>query len=202
MLYFTRLQESSNEGYQEDRFKNSFCRDRAQHQIRINSNHLSANNHHNTPGICDFNKCYSPLTVPNSAGPNSERQRLGNRHEINNSKQFPFGDFNLHQNLLDPNFFPSDSYDMGCIQSIAKSKVSPDRCHQNVIVENIQASIDRTPTEIEEKSPIVLRYRTPYFRASAHVIVPPIPRKETWTVGWIQACDSMKFINQYGDLGK
>lgn len=92
---------------------------------------------------------------------------------------------------------------MGCIQSIAKAKVSPDRYNYHcVIVEDIQAAIDRVPTEIEEKSEIVLRYKTPYFRASAQVIVPPIPKKETWTIGWIQACDSMKFINEYGNLGR
>lgn len=96
---------------------------------------------------------------------------------------------------------PYSPADMGCIQSIAKSKVSPGKYH-GIIVDDIQATIDRSPTEIEEKSPIVLRYRTPYFRASASVIVPPIPKDETWTVGWIQACDSMKFVNQYGKLGK
>ena len=28
--------------------------------------------------------------------------------------------------------------------------------------------------------------QTPYFRASATVILPPIRNDETWTVGWIQ----------------
>ena len=44
--------------------------------------------------------------------------------------------------------------------------------------------------------------QTPYFRASATVILPPIRNDETWTVGWIQACSHMEFINQYGDLGQ
>ena len=89
--------------------------------------------------------------------------------------------------------------DMGCFHSVSnKSKVGP--CRTNIFSE-VQATIDQSPTVIEEYSPIVLRYRTPYFRANAQVIMPPIRRKETWTVGWIQACDYMKFINQYGNLG-
>ena len=88
--------------------------------------------------------------------------------------------------------------DMGCIHSAQKKRVEP--C-QNSIYSDVCASIDQSPTIIEEYSPIVLRYRTPYFRAHAQVIMPPIPNKETWTVGWIQACDYMTFINQYGDLG-
>ncbi|XP_072494290.1 protein FAM78A-like [Notamacropus eugenii] len=57
------------------------------------------------------------------------------------------------------------------------------------------------PTLIEESSPIVLRYKTPYFKASARVVMPPIPRNETWVVGWIQACNQMEFFNTYSDLG-
>nr|CAB3263356.1 uncharacterized protein LOC494362 [Phallusia mammillata] len=92
-----------------------------------------------------------------------------------------------------------DQTDMGCFHSVSnKSKVGP--CRTN-IHSDVQATIDQSPTVIEEYSPIVLRYRTPYFRANAQVIMPPIRRKETWTVGWIQACDYMKFINQYGNLG-
>nr|XP_026691870.1 uncharacterized protein LOC494362 isoform X2 [Ciona intestinalis] len=93
----------------------------------------------------------------------------------------------------------SDQLDMGCFHSVSnKSKVGP--CRTNIF-SDVQATIDQSPTVIEEYSPIVLRYRTPYFRANAQVIMPPIRRKETWTVGWIQACDYMKFINQYGTLG-
>ena len=88
---------------------------------------------------------------------------------------------------------------MGCFHSVAhKTKVGPCR---TTIHSDVQASIDPTQTIIEEYSPIVLRYRTPYFRATAVVTMPPITKKETWTVGWIQACDHMKFINQYGNLG-
>lgn len=31
--------------------------------------------------------------------------------------------------------------------------------------------------------------------------MPPIPKKETWIVGWIQACSHMEFYNQYGEQG-
>ena len=64
------------------------------------------------------------------------------------------------------------------------------------------SSIDRKSTVIEESSPIVLRYKTPYFRANATILLPPIEKKHTWTLGWIQACERMKFVNKYGDLGE
>nr|XP_033816680.1 protein FAM78A [Geotrypetes seraphini] len=87
---------------------------------------------------------------------------------------------------------------MGCIQSLGcKAKLFRD----SITVIDARASIDSTPTSIDESSSVVLRYRTPHFRASAQVLVPPIPKKETWVVGWIQACNHMEFYNQYGDQG-
>ncbi|XP_076857372.1 protein FAM78B [Brachyhypopomus gauderio] len=87
---------------------------------------------------------------------------------------------------------------MGCIQSIAcKSRIK----RENIVVYDVSATIDQCPTVIEENSPIVLRYKTPYFKASARVVMPPIPRNETWVVGWIQACTQMEFYNTYGDIG-
>lgn len=89
-------------------------------------------------------------------------------------------------------------YAMGCIQSIScKSKVF----RESISVIEVKASIDPIPTSIDESSSVVLRYRTPHFRASAQVLVPPIPKKETWIVGWIQACSHMEFYNHYGDQG-
>ena len=90
---------------------------------------------------------------------------------------------------------------MGCMQSVAnKNKVAPVDTNFEVFT-NVKAVIDHSPTVVDESSPIVLRYRTPFFRAHAQVIFPPIEKKEMWTIGWIQACDDMKFINQYGELG-
>ncbi|XP_061636217.1 protein FAM78B [Phyllopteryx taeniolatus] len=88
---------------------------------------------------------------------------------------------------------------MGCIHSIACNKSRVRR--ENVVVCELAATIDRRPTAVEEDSAIVLRYKTPYFKASARVVMPPIPRHETWVVGWIQACTRMEFYNTYGDLG-
>lgn len=100
---------------------------------------------------------------------------------------------------LKHSLYSDTTFNMGCFHSVSsKAKVGP--CQTNIHSE-VHASIDQSPTVIEEFSPIVLRYRTPYFRANAQVIMPPIRRKETWTVGWIQACDHMKFVNQYGTLG-
>lgn len=88
---------------------------------------------------------------------------------------------------------------MGCIQSIACNKSRIKR--ENIVVYDLSATIDHCPTVIEENSPIVLRYKTPYFKASARIVMPPIPRNETWVVGWIQACTQMEFYNTYGDVG-
>ncbi|XDV20123.1 hypothetical protein PO909_025500 [Leuciscus waleckii] len=86
---------------------------------------------------------------------------------------------------------------MGCVQSV---KLKPS-FHENITVLELQASIDPSPTVIDESSNVVLRYRTPYFRASAQVQVPPMLCKEIWTVGWIQACNQMDFFNIYGNEG-
>ncbi|XP_032904591.1 protein FAM78A [Amblyraja radiata] len=87
---------------------------------------------------------------------------------------------------------------MGCINSLA---CKPRVCRDSISLQEISASIDSNPTSIDESSDIVLRYRTPYFRASARVCVPPILKEDTWVVGWIQACNYMEFYNMYEDLG-
>ncbi|KAL0186111.1 hypothetical protein M9458_017781, partial [Cirrhinus mrigala] len=78
---------------------------------------------------------------------------------------------------------------MGCLQSVA---CKPRIKRENIVVYDVSATIDHCPTVIEENSPIVLRYKTPYFKASARI---------AWVVGWIQACTQMEFYNTYGDLG-
>ncbi|KAG5835213.1 hypothetical protein ANANG_G00269790 [Anguilla anguilla] len=87
---------------------------------------------------------------------------------------------------------------MGCIQSIS---CKPRSFRESIIVLEVSSSIDSNPTSIDESSNVVLRYRTPHFRASARVLVLPVARKETWTVGWIQACNHMEFYNTYGNKG-
>ncbi|MEE6496172.1 hypothetical protein FKM82_002247 [Ascaphus truei] len=87
---------------------------------------------------------------------------------------------------------------MGCLQSLTcKSRIR----RENITVYDVCATIDQCPTSIEENSPIVLRYKTPYFKSSARVVMPPLSRNETWVVGWIQACNQMEFFNIYSDLG-
>lgn len=87
---------------------------------------------------------------------------------------------------------------MGCIQSI---KCKPKSFRDSVVVLELNTSIDSNPTSIDEASSVVLRYRTPHFRAQARLLVPPVAAKETWTIGWIQACNHMVFYNTYGDKG-
>ncbi|KAG1927973.1 hypothetical protein F2P79_023907 [Pimephales promelas] len=64
---------------------------------------------------------------------------------------------------------------MGCVQSV---KLKPS-FHENITVLELQASIDPSPTVIDESSNVVLRYRTPYFRASAQIQL-GAPRIEMW----------------------
>ncbi|KAG7276635.1 hypothetical protein CRUP_023201 [Coryphaenoides rupestris] len=87
---------------------------------------------------------------------------------------------------------------MGCIQSI---RCKPKSFRDSVVVLEVNSFIDPTPTSIDESSRVVLRYRTPHFRAFARVLVPPVAGQETWTVGWIQACNHMEFYNTYGNKG-
>lgn len=87
---------------------------------------------------------------------------------------------------------------MGCIQSIS---CKPKGFREGINVLEVKASIDPIPTNIDESSSVVLRYRTPHFRASAQVMVPALNKKETWIVGWIQACSHMEFYNYYGEHG-
>ncbi|XP_023665351.1 protein FAM78A-like [Paramormyrops kingsleyae] len=87
---------------------------------------------------------------------------------------------------------------MGCVQSI---RCKPKGFRESIKVFEVTSSIDSKPTSIDESSSVVLRYRTPHFRASARVLVPPFACKETWIVGWIQACNHMEFHNKYGKKG-
>lgn len=87
---------------------------------------------------------------------------------------------------------------MGCIQSI---RCKPKSFRDSIIVLEVKTCIDSNPTSVDESSSVVLRYRTPHFRAHAHVLVPPVAGQETWTIGWIQACNHMEFFNIYGNKG-
>uniref|UniRef100_A0A8C4NGT5 Family with sequence similarity 78 member Bb n=1 Tax=Eptatretus burgeri TaxID=7764 RepID=A0A8C4NGT5_EPTBU len=88
---------------------------------------------------------------------------------------------------------------MGCLHSLMCKPRRFRRDH--IVVEEFLASIEPGPTVIEESSPIVLRYRTPYFKASARVLLPALSPGHTWVVGFVQACNNMEFYNVYGDLG-
>ncbi|XP_035463265.1 protein FAM78A isoform X1 [Scophthalmus maximus] len=87
---------------------------------------------------------------------------------------------------------------MGCIQSI---RCKPKSFRDTVVVLEVNTCIDSNPTSIDESNSVVLRYRTPHFRAHAQVLVPPVSFQETWTIGWIQACNHMEFHNTYGNKG-
>jgi hypothetical protein len=81
-----------------------------------------------------------------------------------------------------------------------------------------EAKIENRPTILDEKSPAVLKYRTPHFRqgkktiaqliffckifrATATIKFPPLEEGEHWKIGWIQSCTRMDFFNSYGESG-
>ncbi|CAF0808609.1 unnamed protein product [Rotaria sordida] len=66
---------------------------------------------------------------------------------------------------------------------------------------NFEAIIERRPTEIDETSLRVLKYKSPSFIATINFRFSPLHSNECWKVGFVQACDFMLFQNQYGDLG-
>lgn len=71
----------------------------------------------------------------------------------------------------------------------------------NIKIIGISTYIEPKVTEIDETSNVVIKYQSPSFHTSANVSFPAIPAYETWKVGWLQACSSMKFVNVYGRLG-
>jgi len=57
------------------------------------------------------------------------------------------------------------------------------------------------PTRVDEKNDKVVVFRTPTMRLKATVTVPPVPTGQIWTIGWVQSCHFMNFVNVYGHLG-
>jgi len=68
-------------------------------------------------------------------------------------------------------------------------------------VEKIRARVDDRPVEFDEKAPAVVVFKSPPFKAAARISLPALYDNESWTVGWIQACSSMKFRITYGTEG-
>ena len=101
----------------------------------------------------------------------------------------------------------------------ANNSDKPTQAILPVRILELDASIENRPTTIDEKSPAVLKYRTPtlsvgrprhttlfadegcLFSASATLKFPPLEDGEHWKIGWIQACTRMDFFNSYGDSG-
>ncbi|KAM4605247.1 uncharacterized protein ACJ7VT_017521 [Polymixia lowei] len=95
----------------------------------------------------------------------------------------------------------NETWVVGWIQagSTIMGQYIPRISQENIVVSEESASIDQQWSTTERHG--VLTYKTPTFRASAVVTMPPVPRDETWVVGWIQACTNMKFYSTYGDIG-
>jgi len=76
---------------------------------------------------------------------------------------------------------------------------------KEAVLKNIQATVEvyrnPAPTKVEEKNDKVVVFRTPTMRAKATVTVPPVPPGHVWTIGWVQSCTYMNFVNVYGQSG-
>jgi len=76
---------------------------------------------------------------------------------------------------------------------------------KEAVIKSIQASVEvyrnPAPTRVEEKNDKVVVFRTPTMRAKATVTVPPVPQGQVWTIGWVQSCIYMNFVNVYGQSG-
>jgi len=70
-----------------------------------------------------------------------------------------------------------------------------------IAVEKLDVKIENSPIELDETSPVIFRYKTPFFKASATIKLPPLFTNECYKLGWIQACTQMNFFNTYGDIG-
>lgn len=70
-----------------------------------------------------------------------------------------------------------------------------------VKIVHMSTKIDEVATKVDETSNLVLKYKTPDFRASATVEMDQLTDGEMWKVGFIQACTDMMFHNTYGDEG-
>ncbi|XP_070532819.1 protein FAM78B-like [Ptychodera flava] len=113
---------------------------------------------------------------------------------------FPFPSL-LSQLVAIPDHLLGKTYlhTMGCV--LAKRRRKTNTWENAIQVYELNVAIDRTPTLLDENSPTVLRYKTPYFRASAKVRFPPLRCSEEWQVGWVQVCTHMEFKNTYGHHG-
>jgi len=69
------------------------------------------------------------------------------------------------------------------------------------IVAHVEVYRNPQPTKVEEKNDKVIVFRTPTMRAKATCTVPPVPAGHVWTIGWVQSCHYMNFVNVYGHLG-
>jgi len=76
---------------------------------------------------------------------------------------------------------------------------------KETVVKSVSAQVEvyrnPQPTRVEEKNDKVVVFRTPTMRAKATVTIPPVPSGQVWTIGWVQSCHYMNFVNVYGALG-
>lgn len=76
---------------------------------------------------------------------------------------------------------------------------------KEAVIKNLKANIEvyrnPQPTKTEEKNDKVVIFRTPTMRAKATVTAPPLPFGHVWTIGWVQSCTYMNFVNVYGQNG-
>jgi len=76
---------------------------------------------------------------------------------------------------------------------------SPETLKRNIKV-TLEYFRSQRPTETEEQQMAIV-YRTSSTKLKATVTIPPMPEGHIWTIGWVQSCKFMSFVNVYGEMG-
>jgi len=121
------------------------------------------------------------------------------RDNQNNKGRSPVKGENRNQNGLNQDS-TKQAQQVGLPQTVP-SKVDIQWVADNIKIIGISTFIEPKVTEIDESSNVVIKYQSPSFHTSANVSFPQLPNYDSWKVGWLQACSSMRFINVYGRLG-
>lgn len=169
----------------------SLCR-RARSGTRARTNCLENNTENETRRSLDLN-------LGETDGLDVNHKRLPNRINFVEDVQGGGGDNYLgmktRNDILFTNLHPRRCLSPALTWSRLRS------CADEIVVDKIRARVDRRPVVVDEKTPSVVIFKSPPFKAAARISLPALKRGEAWTVGWIQACSKMKFRITYGTEG-
>lgn len=61
---------------------------------------------------------------------------------------------------------------------------------------DLHVEIENKPTLIDETSSSVLKYKTPQFKSHVTFQMGAMDQRQSWKIGWIQACTHMEFFSK------